>query len=162
VKEYPFLHRWDPARYAPTYLRQGILEVHVQAAIVAYLRTRWRAEVSVIDVGSAKLRGQASRLLAYAGGDPRFLKGRGDASTRGIVDLAVTFRGGRAGWFEVKRPAHLVTSKATGRLVQKHPAGAPTEAQLTFLGRQHNHGALVGVLWAPKDLDSIVETTWAT
>lgn len=147
---------FDVSRYPETYLRTGILEAAVQATCVAYLKARWRAEVTVIDVGDAHLRGRAAGLLAAAGGNPRLLKGRPGQMARGIVDLAVTFPGGRAGWFEVKRPAHMFPSLKTGRLVQKAAAGAPTDEQLAFLARQERAGAVVGVLWWAKDLDPIL------
>lgn len=150
------IETFDPSRYPDAYLRFGILEAAVQATCVAYLKAKWRAEVTVIDVGDAHLRGRAAGLLAAAGGNPRLLKGRPGQMARGIVDLAVTFPGGRAGWFEVKRPAHLVPSPKTGMLIQKAAAGAPTPEQLAFLKRQERAGAVVGVLWWAKDLDAIL------
>jgi hypothetical protein len=154
--EYPFPVEFVRERYPADYLRQGLLEERVQAACVAYLRARWRAEVVVVDVGDARLRGRAARLLSAAGGNPRLLAGRGGEMNRGIVDLAVTFPGGRAGWFEVKKPAWLQASPKTGRLVQRRPAGEPTPEQLAFLVRQGRAGAVVGVLWHPRDLDALV------
>ena len=112
VRDYPFLHRWNPTRYPERYLRLGLDEAAVQLVCVPYLQARWRAEVTVIDAGDRRLRGRAAALLRQSGGDPRSLTGRGGTMDRGVVDLAVTFANGVAGWFELKRPAHLVLSKA--------------------------------------------------
>ena len=150
------IETFDVSRYPEAYLRHGISEALVQVACVAYLKARWRAEVTVIDVGDAHLRGRAARLIAAAGGNPRQMFGQPGQMAPGIVDLAVTFPGGRAGWFEVKRPAHLISSPKTGRLIQKAAAGAPTPEQLAFLKRQERAGAVVGVLWWAKDLDAIL------
>lgn len=113
----------------------------------------------MIDVGDRRLRGRAAMLVRAAGGDPRHLTGAGGQMTRGIVDLAVTFRGGRAGWFEVKKPALYAPSKSTGRLVQRREAGTPTPEQLAFLDEQYRQGACVGVLWSERDLDAVVEAS---
>lgn len=148
---YPFPSAFEPARYSPGYLRSGILEDQVQEACIARLVARWRARVTVIDVGDKRFRGR----LIRRGVDPRALMGSG-GDERGIVDLAVTFPGGLAGWMEVKRPALYVVSKRTGRLIQRRPAGAPTPEQLAFLLAQARLGAVAGVLWAPEDLDSLI------
>ena len=120
---------------------------------VSALRTRWRARVTVIDVGERRMRG---RLVRRLGVSPRALLGLGGANERGIVDLAVTFPGGRAGWFECKRPAQLAISPKTRRLVQVHAAGEPTAEQLAFLLEQARFGAVAGVLWSHKDLETLV------
>ncbi len=149
---YSFPHVFEPARYPPAYLRAGWTEAQVQAVCVDLLRRRWRAEVTEIDVGDRRMRGRLVRL----GLSPMALKGLGGSNERGIVDLAVTFPGGRAGWFEVKRPARYVPSRKTGKLILDATAGAPTDEQLAFLARQHRAGAVVGVLWAQTDIDAIV------
>lgn len=148
---YPFPHTFEPSRYAPAYLRSGILETQVQERCIARLVTRWRARVTVIDAGDKRFRGR----LIRRGVDPRALVGSG-GDERGIVDLAVTFPGGLAGWFEVKRPARYVVSPRTGRLIQRSEAGAPTPEQLTFLAAQARLGAVAGVLWSELDLDALI------
>lgn len=150
---YPFPHTFEPSRYAPAYLRSGILEAQVQERCVARLITRWHARVTVIDVGGRKLRGQLVRRFGLT---PMALKAVGDPAARGIVDLAVTFPGGLAGWFEVKKPARYVVSKRTGRLIQRSEAGSPTPEQLAFLLAQHRLGAVAGVLWSELDLDALI------
>jgi hypothetical protein len=157
-REYSFVHQWDRARYDATYLRLGLSEAQVQANAIAYLRARWRAEVTELDVGDARFRGRAKGIIRAVGGDPRLLNARGGKNRRGIVDLAVTFPhlGGRAAWFEVKRPEHLTPSRATGRLIQAAEPGAATPEQLDFLDRQQKHGAIVGVIWQDRDLDALV------
>lgn len=161
LREYPFLHRWDATRYPESYLRKGLPEDEVQDLVIGYLRCRFLAEVTVIDSGDRRLRGRAAKLLQEAGGDPHDLVGRGGTMERGVVDLAVTFRNGRAGWFEVKRPEYLVPSEKTERLVQGHPAGEPTVEQLDFLERQHRKNAIVGVLWGTVDVDAVVPAAFA-
>jgi hypothetical protein len=153
-----FPHAWDPARYPPEYLKLGPSEEQVVRATVDYLVAKWRAVVTVIDAGDRRLRGRAAHAIRAAGGDPLVLKGRGTTMDSGIADLHVTFPhlGGRAGWFELKKPALLAPSPKTGRLVIRHPAGAPTDEQLRFLRRQERAGALVGVIWWHHDLDAIV------
>jgi hypothetical protein len=149
--------RFDPARYDPTYLQLGLLEAAVQAATVQRLWARWKAKVTVIDSGDGRLRGRAAQLLAWAGGDPAALKGHRTTMERGVGDLAVTFPhlGGRAGWFELKRPARYSRSK-TGRMVIAARAGEPTDEQVAFLLAQQRAGAIVGVLWRDLDLEELV------
>lgn len=152
--ELPFLSRWDRDRYAASYLRSGVLEAQVQDAVVAALTFRWKAKVTVIDSGDRRMRGRVARLLSIRGVNPNLaVKGIGGTMERGISDLAVTFPGGRAGWFEIKRPEHCTASKSTGKLLQRKPAGQPTPEQLAFLAEQYRLGAVVGVLWSPDDLN---------
>lgn len=158
MPEYPFVHAFDPARYSPAYLRSGLLEEQVQEACVLRLQTRWRARVTVIDVGERRMRGRLVRQFGISGKE---LVGLGGANERGIVDLAVTFPGGLAGWFECKSPAWFVVSKKTGRLIQKRPAGEPTPEQLAFLLAQARLGAVAGLLWAPEDLDALIPSAGA-
>lgn len=148
AREYPFLWRYERARYSPAYLRSGPSEEEVQAAIVEALRFRWRAVVTELDVGDKRLRGRLGRL----GLDRRIVSMAGGGNRKGIVDLAVTFPGGRAGWFEVKKPEFCVVSKSSGLLVQRRPAGEASDEQLTFLLAQAEAGAVVGTLWAVEDL----------
>jgi hypothetical protein len=154
----PFQIAFDPARYPESYLRMGFTEAQVQAYVVAYLRAVWKAQVTVVDVGDAKLRGRAAAMLRSAGADPHAVVGAPGQMEQGVVDLAVSFPhlGGRAGWFEVKRPSRLVRSPRTGELVQERAAGAPTAAQVAFLERQRRAGAVVGVVWRAQDLDELV------
>jgi hypothetical protein len=147
--EYPFLHAWDRARYSPGYLRSGVLEAQVQESVIAALTLRWKAKVTVIDSGDRRMRGRMVRL----GLPTMALKGIGGSMERGISDLAVTFPGGRAGWFECKRPEHCIAAKGSGKLTQRKPAGAPSDEQLAFLLAQTSLGAVVGVLWSPDDLN---------
>lgn len=154
--DYPFLHRWDPSRYPPGYLRLGLSERLVQQSVIRYLEAKWRALVTVIDAGDRRLRGQAAAVIRRAGADPRSICRRQTGTSAGVVDLAVTFRDGRAGWFEVKRPAKIISSPKTGRQVQASTPGCPTDSQLRFLSRQSDAGALVGVVWWAGDLDSII------
>ena len=158
---FPFIHQWDPARYAPAYLRRGLDERDVVELCVGLLQRSYRAEVTVIDSGDARGRGRAARIIAAVGGDPRLLRGSAGQMEAGIADLAVTFPGGRAGWWELKRPAWLGPSRATGRWVQRRPAGQPTEAQLLFLERQRRAGAIVGVAWGFQDIQAAVEAQGA-
>jgi hypothetical protein len=146
--EYPFLHEWDRSRYSPGYLRSGPSEEDVQAAIVHALRLRWRAVVTEIDVGDKRLRGRLGRL----GLDRRVISAAGGGNKRGVVDLAVTFPGGRAGWFEVKKPEFCVVSKSTGQLIRERAPGELSDEQLEFLLAQSRVGAVVGGLWAVEDL----------
>jgi hypothetical protein len=148
LREYPFLHAWDRSRYSPAYLCSGPSEEEVQAAVVEALRLRWRAVVTEIDVGDKRLRGRLGRL----GLDRRIVSMAGGGNKKGVVDLAVTFPGGRAGWFEIKKPELCVLSKATGLLVQARRPGEPSDEQLDFLLAQASAGAVVGVLWAVDDL----------
>lgn len=150
--EYPFLHRWDRARYSPGYLRSGPSEQEVQDAIVQALRLRWRAVVTEIDVGDKRLRGRLGRL----GLDRRIVSMAAGGNRKGVVDLAVTFPGGRAGWFEVKKPELCGVSKSSGLLVQKREPGTPTDEQLQFLLAQASACAVVGVLWGVEDLFSCI------
>jgi hypothetical protein len=150
---YPFPSTFAPARYSPSYLRSGVLEDQVQEACILRLQTRWKARVTVIDVGERRMRGRLARRFGHSSA---MLRGIGGANERGIVDLAVTFPGGLAGWLEVKKPALYRTSPKTGRLIQRRPAGAPTPEQLAFLLAQHRLGAVAGVVWAPEDLDSLI------
>ncbi len=154
---YPFLHEFDRARYSPGYLRSGVLEAQVQDAVVAALSQRWRARVTVIDSGDRRLRGRMARMLSTRGVNPNLaVKGIGGTMERGILDLAVTFPGGRAGWFECKKPARYVVSPKTGRLIQRSEAGTPTPEQLAFLLAQYGLGAIVGVLWSPSDIETAI------
>lgn len=155
--QYPFPSRFERARYPTSYLRSGILEDQVQQAVIAALTTRWRAKVTVIDSGDRRLRGRAARLLTARGVNPNMLmKGMGGTMERGVVDLAVTFPGGLAGWFETKRPAYCVVSPRTGKLIIERPAGEPTDEQLAFLLEQHRLGAVAGLLWSPHDLEALI------
>lgn len=158
MPEYPFVHAFDPARYSPAYLRRGPLEAEVQGVCILRLQTRWRARVTVIDVGERRMRG---RLVRQFGLSPKALVGLGGANERGIVDLAVTFPGGLAGWFECKSPAWYVTSRKTGRLIQRRAAGEPTDEQLAFLLAQARLGAVAGLLWAAEDLDALIPAAGA-
>jgi hypothetical protein len=151
-REYPFLWQWDRARYSEAYLRSGPSEEEVQAAVVEALRLRWRAVVTEIDVGDKRLRGRLGRL----GLDRRIVSMAGGGNRKGVVDLAVTFPGGRAGWFELKKPEFCVISKSTGLLVQQRKPGEPSDEQLQFLLAQASAGAVVGVLWAVQDLFACV------
>lgn len=156
---YPFLCEWDPSRYPARYLRLGLAERDVVEACVVMLQARYRAVVTVIDSGDARGRGRAARIIAAAGGDPRLLRGSAGQMEAGIADLAVTFPGGRAGWWELKRPAWLAPSGSTGRLVQRRPPGRPTPEQLAFLERQRRVGAVVGVAWADLDIRTAIEAS---
>jgi hypothetical protein len=151
-REYPFLWQWDRSRYSEAYLRSGPSEEEVQEAAVQALRARWRAVVSEIDVGDKRLRGRLGRL----GLDRRTISMAGGGNKGGIVDLAVTFPGGRAGWIEMKRPEFCVVSKATGLLVQSRKPGEPSDEQLEFLLAQASVGAVVGVAWSVQDLFAII------
>lgn len=157
----PFLHEWDADRYPVPYLRRGLLEKDVVEACVALLQSRWRAQVTVIDSGDARGRGRAARVIAGLGGNPGLIRGSASQMEPGISDLAVTFQGGRAGWFEIKRPAWLEVSPSTGRLRQRREPGRPTEEQLLFLERQRRAGAIVGVGWSPIDLQVAIEAAVA-
>lgn len=158
---FPFLHEWDASRYPVGYLRRGLLEKDVVEACVATLQRRWRAQVTIIDSGDARGRGRAARVIAGLGGNPGLIRGSASQMEPGIADLAVTFQGGRAGWFELKKPAWLAPSKATCRLVQRRPAGQPTQEQLLFLERQRRAGAIVSVAWSELDIQVAVEVAVA-
>jgi hypothetical protein len=158
---YPFLHQWDAARYPAAYLRRALVERDVVDACVLMLRRVYRAEVTIIDAGYARGRGRAARIIASVGGDPRLLRGSASQMEAGIADLAVTFPGGRAGWWEMKRPAWLAPSKATGRLVQRRAPGQPTQEQLLFLERQRRAGAIVGVAWGETDIRAAIQAQGA-
>jgi hypothetical protein len=152
-REFPFLWQWDRDRYTPGYLRSGVLEAQVQEAVIAALTFRWKAKVTVIDSGDRRMRGRMARIVAARGLNPNdVVRGWGGSQERGVVDLAVTFPGGRAGWFECKKPEHCALS-ATGRLTQRKPPGQPKPEQLAFLLAQASLGAVVGVVWSPDDLN---------
>lgn len=154
---FPFLHEWDASRYSDAYLRRGLLEKDVVELCVVMLQRRWRAQVTIIDSGDARGRGRAARVIAGLGGNPGMIRGSASQMEKGIADLAVTFQGDRAGWFELKRPAWAVGSPALGRPRQRRAAGQPTLEQLLFLERQRRAGAIVGVAWSELDIQVAVE-----
>lgn len=162
ARSYPFVHAFESARYPPGYLRLGVSEAQVQTAVIAALQVR-RALVFPVDAGARMLRGRAVGALRRAGArhPEALLAGRTGAGVRGLADLIGILPGGRALFVEVKAPAWMVGSPATGRLVQKRAAGAPTDEQLAFLAHVHRQGGVAGVVWSARDLDAILPAAWA-
>lgn len=148
---------FDRSRYPEAWLRLGPTERQVQAQVLAHLRGQgcWCWSV---DVGAAALQGRAAGALRRAGvrRPEALLRGRAPGGEPGLPDVHGLTRDGRPIFVEVKRPAHLVVSPATGRLIQRHEAGAPTPEQLAFLAKARSKGALAGVAWGPTDLEEIL------
>lgn len=148
---------FDASRYSEAWLRSGLDEDRVQSLLLQHLRGRgcWCWSV---DVGARALQGRAAGALRRAG-VPRpeaMLRGRAPAGEVGLPDIHGIAPCGRPLYVEVKRPAHLVVSPRTGRLIQKHAAGEPTPEQLAFLAKARSLGALAGVAWGPVDLNAIL------
>lgn len=150
----PFLHAWDPSRYAEGYLRSGILEEEVQLQVLAQLR-QLGCIAFPIDVGSKNLRGKAYGALAAAGRQDLYfrLAGNTGAGMKGISDVIGVSPTGRAIFIEVKKPALYVPEGKEGRLIVKDggEAGTPTDDQLLFLANVHRSGAIAGVVWSSLD-----------
>lgn len=152
-----FLHLWDANRYPLAYLRQGLDEAAVQRMVQAKLRALG-AFVLTVDSGARLLRGRVMGAARRAGLPPDavlFTPGRTGAGVSGLADLIGCDMHGRMVAIEVKRPAHLVVSSKTGKLIQQRPAGAPTPQQLGFLQEVHRRGGIAGVVWSPQDLDQV-------
>ncbi len=139
---------FDRSRYPEAYLRLGFLEARVQLLVLARLR-QLGCRAFVVDSGAARLRGRAARAGLFLGGTATGME-------PGISDVHATAPGGRAVYVEVKAPAWLVPSKATGRLVQRRAAGEPTEEQIAFIERHLRAGAAAGFAWAASDVDGIL------
>lgn len=148
---------FDASRYPEVWLRSGLDEARVQALLLAHLRARgcwcW-----TVDVGARALQGRAAGALRRAGvrRPEGLLRGRAPGGEAGLPDIHGIAPGGAPLFVEVKRPAHLVVSPKTGRLIQARPAGEPTPQQLAFLAKARSLGALAGVAWGPQDLNSIL------
>lgn len=148
---------FDPSRYPEVWLRSGLDEARVQALLLAHLRARgcwcW-----TVDVGARALQGRAAGALRRAGvrRPEGLLRGRAPGGEAGLPDIHGIAPGGVPLYVEVKRPAHLVVSPKTGRLIQARPAGEPTPQQLAFLAKARSLGALAGVAWGPQDLNAIL------
>jgi hypothetical protein len=84
------------------------------------------------------------------------LRGRAPGGEPGLPDIHGIAPGGRPLYVEVKRPAHLVPSPKTGRLIVRRAAGEPTPQQLAFLAKARSLGALAGVAWGVPDLVGIL------
>jgi hypothetical protein len=153
----PFRAAFDPARYPPGYLRQGLSEAKAQELMLQLLELRKILAVPV-DAGARNLRGRAVGALRARGvRNPEALLAGRTGTAAGVVDIIGALPGGCALFIEMKRPAYYAPSAKTGRLVQVHAAGAPTEEQLRFLTAAHQQGAVAGVAWGPTDLDEILE-----
>lgn len=148
---------FDPSRYPEVWLRAGLDEDRVQALLLMHLRGRG-CLVWTVDVGARALQGRAAGALRRAGvrRPETMLRGRAPGGEPGLPDIHGIAPGGRPLYVEVKRPAHLVVSLKTGRLIQRHPAGEPTPQQLAFLAKVRAMGALAGVAWGPQDLGAIL------
>lgn len=139
---------FDASRYPAQYLRAGHLEAVVQRLVIARLR-QLGCRAFVVDSGAARLRGRAARAGVFLGG-------AATGMNRGIPDVHATAPGGRAVYVEVKAPAWLVPSKATGRLIQKRAAGEPSPEQVQFIVEHLRAGAAAGFAWGPDDVDAIL------
>ncbi len=148
---------FDASRYSEAWLRSGLDESRVQALILQHLRGRG-CLVWVVDVGARALQGRAAGALRRAGvrRPEAMLRGRAPGGEPGLPDIHGIAPGGEPLFVEVKRPAHLVTSPKTGRLIQRHAAGEPTPEQLAFLAKVRARDALAGVAWGPVDLNVIL------
>lgn len=152
-----FINAWDQERYPGAYLRQGLDEAAVQRMVQAKLRALG-AFVLAVDAGARLMRGRVMGAARRAGLAPDavlFTPGRTGVGVAGLADLVGCDAHGRMVAIEVKRPAHLVVSPKTGKLIQSRPAGQPTEAQLAFLLEVHRRGGIAGVVWSPADVDQV-------
>lgn len=157
MTSYPFPHEYV-RRDSTARLMLCPSEAQVQSAILDYLNHSNVVAWSV-DAGAKALRGRAVGLARRLGADKGALAamnaGRAGAASRGVPDVMGILPGGRALLLEVKQPAWMTTSKATGGLVQKKPAGLPSDAQLAFLLAAHQAGALVAVVWSVEDVKKL-------
>lgn len=152
---YPFLHTWDRSRYDHQWLLMCPTEDNVQKQLLTALAFRGIFAFPV-DSGDKNLRGRAYGAMKRAGREDLIghLHGR-SASYMGVSDIIGTMPNGRSLYIEAKAPEWLTYGKRKD-LVQKRPAGRPTEEQLAFLLDAHEHKAIVGVAWSPKDLEIIL------
>jgi hypothetical protein len=146
---------FDRSRYPVDYLRAGYSEENIQPLIVARLR-QLRCWVHVVDAGAKTLRGRAFGALRRAGASTVAVQYGSAGSDATIPDLIGIAPDGRPLFIECKRPEHLARSPKTGALVQKRPAGEPTERQVSFLLEAERRGAVAGVAWAALDCDAIL------
>lgn len=159
--DYPFLHRFDHARYRRAYLFGCVDEARVQKDISEALRDLLISP-DWVDSGAKALRGKLwgslMRLLGSMGvTGPRaesmarpVLNSLGGvtAADKGRPDLSgVLAPNGRAWFIEVKAPAHL--DPTSGNVLES--AGKPSPEQLAFLLEKHRAGAIVGVAWSVED-----------
>lgn len=157
MSKYPFPYEYI-RRDSTAKLMLCPSEADVQAAILDYLNhsgvVAW-----AVDAGAKALRGRAVGLARKLGADKGALaamnRGRSGAAARGVSDVVGILPGGRALLLEVKQPAWITTSKSTGGLIQKKPAGVPSDAQLAFLLAGHQAGALVAVVWSVEDVKKL-------
>ena len=155
----PFICKFDRARYSDSWLALQIPESNIEKNILEKLR--WKGILAVkTDTGAKTLRGRAVGLAKRLGGSKEDLAvmnaGRTAAGVKGLPDVVGILPGGRSIMLEIKAPLWLARSPKTGKLVVKRQAGEPSDEQIDFLTRAHRQGAIVGVVWAPEDLDRIL------
>lgn len=137
---WPFLHRWDPSRYPNSYGALPITEADVVKVVVGALVVS-RVLPFVIDAGSRALRGRAYGKLKGLGIDLGVLAGKTGAAAKGFPDIVgIQIGTGRFVAIEVKKPG-----------------ANPRAEQVEWLARAWQAGALVGVAWAAKDVETILK-----
>lgn len=160
-RSYPFPWRFERERYSLQYLLARVAEEDVQGNALVKLEALGIPAVPV-DVGAKKLRGRAIAALRRAKASTEAMnwvnQGATGAGVINFPDLVGCIPGsGRALFIECKAPEWLEPSTARlGNFVVARRAEEPRPGQLAFLETMHQAGAVVGVIWGPRDLDRIL------
>lgn len=141
---------WDRSRYPQAWLLAGWPEAKVQIAALAAL-VQLGVWVHAVDAGNRNLAGRARAALGRAGINPAVALAGRSSTAAGFPDLAGIAPDGSPLFIEMKRPEHLVVSLRTGKLIQEHAAGEPTDDQVEFLTQAFRRGARAGVAWSVQD-----------
>lgn len=159
--DWGFVAHFERSRYTLAYLLAQVPEETVQENAIRKLDALGIPAVPV-DVGAKKLRGRALAALRRLRADARTTAwvndGQTGAGVKDFPDIVGTIPGsGLALYLECKAPEWLEPSAATvGRFIVKRRAEEPRPGQLQFLQTMARAGAVVGVIWAPGDLDRIL------
>jgi hypothetical protein len=153
TESWPFLWKFDPARYGDLYLMQQVTEGQVQKEILALLAL-YGVDAVPIDAGGRRQRGRMMGAAKAAGVDLAGVQNvkTGAAIPAGFSDLEATLApGGRSLYIEVKAPMWL---GANNKILRR--AGKPSDEQLEFLLSKHKRGAIAFVAWSDRDVENYI------